>query len=64
VPGDGRQRVPDEACAFHIPEGSTVWYHDPHGRYEGVHARRDIADLQAGEWAAPPLTFKPPNGTG
>jgi alpha-glucosidase len=54
APGDDRQRVPDEACALHIPEGSTVWCRDLHGHYEGVHARRGIADLQAGEWAALP----------
>ena len=57
VPGSG-PRVPDEATTFVVPAGSTVWYHDLRGHYEGVHARKDIAQAQAGEWAAPPLTFK------
>ncbi len=57
VPGTG-SRVPDERTTFVLPAGSTVWYHDLRGHYEGVHTRRDIAQVQAGEWAAPPLTFK------
>jgi alpha-glucosidase len=64
VPGDGKQRVPDEATSFTLPAGSTVWYHDFEGHYEGAHARKAIADVKAGEWAAPPLTFKLPNGAG
>jgi len=57
VPGTG-SRVPDERTTFVLPAGSTVWYHDLRGHYEGVHTRRDIAQVQAGDWAAPPLTFK------
>src|ERR1051325_2266356 len=38
VPGSG-PRVPDEATTFVVPAGSTVWYHDLRGHYEGVHAR-------------------------
>ena len=34
VPGEG-SRVPDEATAFVLPAGATVWYHDLHGHYEG-----------------------------
>src|SRR5216117_3514974 len=63
VPGTG-SRVPDEATAFILPAGSTVWYHDLNGHYEGTHTRKDIAEVQAGEWAAPPLTFKLPDGGG
>ena len=63
VPGTG-SRVPDEATAFNLPVGSTVWYHDLNGHYEGTHTRKDIAEVQAGEWAAPPLTFKLPDGGG
>lgn len=64
IPGDGDARVPDEATAFIIPAGSTVWYHDLHGHYEGEHKRKAIADVPSGDWAAPPLTFKLPDGAG
>ena len=47
---------------FVIPAGSTVWYHDLEGHYEGVHDKNDIADVRAGQWVAPPLTFKLPGG--
>jgi len=63
VPGTG-SRVPDEATAFVLPTGSTVWYHDLNGHYEGTHTRKDIAEVQAGDWAAPPLTFKLPDAAG
>lgn len=61
VPGDG-SRVPDEATEFKIPMSSTVWYHDFYWHYEGVHLKKDISKVNAGEWAAPPLTFKLPSG--
>jgi alpha-glucosidase len=64
VPGDSNTRVPDEAATFVIPAGSTVWYHDLEGHYESVHDKKDITDIPAGQWAAPPLTFKLPGGTG
>ncbi len=63
VSGDGH-RVPDEATFFALPAGSTVWYHDFEGHYEGIHAKKLIAEIKEGEWAAPPLTFKLPNGGG
>jgi alpha-glucosidase len=63
VPGAG-SRIPDEATAFVLPEGSTVWYHDLNGHYEGTHAKKSVAEVQAGDWAAPPLTFKLPGGAG
>jgi alpha-glucosidase len=64
VPGDGKPRVPDESTTFTLPAGSVVWYHDFEGHYEGIHARKAIDDVKAGEWAAPPLTIKLPNGAG
>ena len=63
VPGEG-SRVPDEATAFALPAGATVWYHDLHGHYEGVHTKKSIADVAAGDWAAPPLTVKLPDAAG
>jgi len=63
VPGEG-SRVPDEATAFALPAGATVWYHDLHGHYEGVHTKKTIADVPAGDWAAPPLTIKLPDAAG
>jgi alpha-glucosidase len=59
VPGTGL-RTPDEATTFQLPKGSTTWSHDLHGHYEGLYAKRAIADVPAGDWAAPPLTFKLP----
>jgi len=63
VPGPGR-RVPDAASAFRLPAGSTVWYHGARDHYEGVHQRRELADVPGGDWAAPPLTFRLPDGRG
>jgi alpha-glucosidase len=63
VPGGG-SRVPNEATTFVLPAGSTVWFHDLEGHYEGVHKRKAIDEVQSGEWAAPPVTFKLPDGAG
>jgi alpha-glucosidase len=63
VPGEGN-RVPDEATSFSLPAGSVVWFHDFEGHYEGVHVKKQIASVKEGEWAAPPVTFKLPNGSG
>src|SRR5215510_10624716 len=64
VPGDEKPRVPDETTLFTIPEGSVVWYHDFEGHYEGMHTRKEIAEVSVGDWAAPPLTIKLSNGAG
>src|SRR5262245_57965337 len=64
APGDEKPRIPDETTAFTLPAGSSIWRHDFEGHYEGMHARKEIAEVKAGEWAAPPLTFKLPNGAG
>lgn len=64
APGGHRPRVPDEATKFILPAGSTVWYHDLEGHYEGMHSKRAVADAAEGDWAAPPLTFKLPDGAG
>lgn len=63
VPG-ARSRTPDDGSEFRLPAGATVWYHDLQGHYEGMHARKDVADVRFGEWAAPPVTFKLPNAAG
>ena len=64
IPGEQKARVPDEATMFTIPAGSTVWRHDLGGHYEAVHKKSGVAEIEAGEWAAPPLTFKLPTGAG
>lgn len=65
VPGsEGSRRTPDEATSFTVPAGSAVWYHDFGGHYEGVHARKTIAEVPAGAWAAPPLTIQLPESLG
>jgi len=61
--GEGR-RIPDEASTFKIPAGSTVWFHDFEGHYEGIHHKKEIAAVKDGEWAAPPLTAKLPGRAG
>ncbi len=63
IPGEG-QRVPDESTTFTFPAGSTVWYHGLRGHYEGEYEKKDIADVPADAWAAPPLTAKLPGGSG
>jgi alpha-glucosidase len=60
----GTARAPDETTVFTVPANSTVWYHDMYWHYEGIHAKKDVAAISAGEWAAPPITFKLPNGAG
>ncbi len=64
VPGGARPSTPDEATLFRIPAGSTVWYHDFEGHYEGIHKKKDIREVASGEWVAPPLTSKLPAGAG
>jgi alpha-glucosidase len=64
IPGGEMPRVPDESTAFLIPAGSTVWYHNLEGHYEGVHNRKAIADVKEGDWAGPPMTIQLPNGQG
>src|SRR5262245_47601965 len=64
VPGGESPRVPDEMTSFLVPAGSTVWYHDLEGHYEAVYHQKDVAEVSAGQWTAPPLTFKLPAGGG
>ncbi|HKS38046.1 MAG TPA: glycoside hydrolase family 97 N-terminal domain-containing protein [Verrucomicrobiae bacterium] len=58
IPGGEKARVPDEATKFTLPVGSTVWHHDLEGHYEDVYTQSDVAEIKAGDWCAPPLTFK------
>jgi alpha-glucosidase len=65
VPGDeSKSRVPDERSLFALPAGSTLWYHGLRGHYEGEYVKRDVAEVPAGEWVAPPLTVKLPKAGG
>src|SRR5262249_40973128 len=57
VPGSG-SRVPDEVTTFEISPGSTVWFHDFEGHYEGIHQKKAIEAVKENEWVAPPLTIK------
>ena len=63
VPGEGA-RVPDEATAFRLPEGSVLWAHDLEDHYEAVHARKSLRAIPPGAWVAPPLTFRLPADAG
>lgn len=65
IPGDANAvRVPNEYSQFLLPAGSTVWYHNLDGHYEAEYNQRDIAEVKAGQWAGPPLTFQLPGNAG
>jgi alpha-glucosidase len=57
-------RVPNEYSKFILPAGATVWYHDLDGHYEAEYDRQDVAEVKAGQWAGPPVTFKLPGNAG
>jgi alpha-glucosidase len=61
VPGSGR-RIPDEATSFVLPAGTTVWYHDLRGHYEGAYDKRLVSEVPTGQWMAPPVTAQLPTG--
>jgi len=63
APGEGT-RVPDEATGFRLPSGSTLWYHDLEDHYEAQHMRKGLQAVPAGQWVAPPLTFRLPGDAG
>jgi alpha-glucosidase len=62
--GQGSSRAPDEYTTFVLPAGSTVWSHDLGGHYEAAYKKQDISDIEAGQWAGPPVTFKLPGNAG
>lgn len=63
--GDVVSRVPDERSTFVLPAGAIVWYAGlAAGHYEDTYKSQNIADVQAGEWSGPPLTFKLPGAAG
>jgi alpha-glucosidase len=66
IPGDAAaSRVPDEWSTFNLPAGSTVWYAGmAEGHYEAPYVKKDVTEVQPGEWAGPPLTFKLPRNGG
>ncbi len=63
IPGESSMvRVPDEYSTFVLPAGSTVWYAGlAAGHYEDTYRQKEISEVQSGEWAGPPLTFRLPN---
>lgn len=65
IPGEENlTRKPDEGTTFRLPSGSLVWYHDLYMHYEGIHVKKNLDTIPAGQWAAPPLTFKLPGDGG
>ncbi len=65
IPGDeGVSRVPEEYTTFVIPGGSRVWYHGLDGHYEDDYEDKEVSEVQPGEWAGPPVTFKLPGNAG
>ncbi len=60
---ENASRVPDEYTSFNLPAGSTVWYGGlADGHYEANMVKKDVSEVQPGEWAQTPLTFKLPHG--
>lgn len=65
LPGKNNEMcTPDESTTFVIPAGSHVWYHDMYAHYEGIHEKKEISEVKAGEWAAPPITVNLPDNRG
>lgn len=65
IAGDDQvQRVPDERSMFIVPDGSMVWIGGIDGHYETQYVKKAIREVQAGEWAGPPLTIRLPGGVG
>ena len=65
IPGDdGVARVPEEYSDFVLPRGATVWFADMEGHYEAEYQKQDVGEIQAGQWAGPPVTFELPGGAG
>ena len=65
IPAAGKRMLTSEATSFTIPSGSTVWYHGLASmHYEEKHKKADVAQINAGEWAGPPMTIKLPDGLG
>lgn len=65
IAGDeSASRTPDEYTTFVLPVGSTVWSHDLGGHYEAAYKKQDISEIEAGQWAGPPVTFKLPGDSG
>lgn len=62
--GDDDVRVPNELSNFILPAGTTVWFHDLGGHYEAAYQKQEISEVEAGQWAGPPLTFQLPEGAG
>lgn len=65
IPGDESvSRKPDESTTIKLPSKSLVWYHDLYMHYEGVHQKKEIDTIPSGQWAAPPLMARLPDGAG
>jgi alpha-glucosidase len=64
IPGGEQARLPDEATLFRLPAGSMVWAHDLGGHYEDTYEKKDVGEIAAEQWAAPPVTFRLPGNAG
>ena len=66
IPGEAAaSRVPDEWSTFNLPAEATVWYAGmAEGHYEAPYVKEDVAAVQPGQWAGPPLTVKLPENRG
>ena len=63
VPGTEHEpRVVEELSDFVVPAGATMWFHDLGGHYEAEYQKVTSAEVRAGQWAAPPVTFELPDG--
>lgn len=57
-------RTPDEFSEFVLPAGAVAWFHDLDGHYEAAYERKTANEIEAGQWAGPPVTLQLPHGAG
>jgi alpha-glucosidase len=58
VSNHGNAIIDKDSTQFNIPQGAIVWSQPNIKAYEGRYAKKDIADVKAGELAGPTLTIE------
>jgi alpha-glucosidase len=58
VTSQGNAIIDKDSTQFSIPGGAMVWAQPNIKAYEGRYAKKNIADVKAGELAGPPLTIE------
>lgn len=63
VPRAGAGRVGGEATAFVLPDGASIWFQTNTANYEGIHKKKAVSELEAGQFMGMPVTIELPDGT-